>query len=82
MRCDAGYAEGNLVTPNYDPLLAKLIVTGKDRAQAIERSIGALERFQIEGIKHNVPLHLRIARDPAFQAGALDTHFLEHHAKP
>ena len=82
VRCDAGYVEGNLVTPNYDPLLAKLIVTGEDRAQAIERSVAALEKFQIEGIKHNLPLHLRIAKDPAFRSGQLDTRFLEQHAKP
>ena len=41
-----------------------------------------LERFQIDGLKNNVPLHLRIVRDRAFQEGVLDTHFLEHHAKP
>ena len=79
---DAGYAEGGVVTPYYDPLLAKLIVSGKDRAEAIGRSEGALERFAIEGLKNNVPLHLRIVRDRAFQDGTLDTHFLEHHAKP
>ena len=82
VRLDSGYAEGNLVTPNYDPMIAKLIVSGKDRAEAIARSEKALEGFRIEGIKHNVPLHLRIVRDRAFQEGALDTHFLEHHARP
>jgi len=82
IRVDAGYAEGGVVTPYYDPLLAKLIVSGKDRAEAIRRSEGALERFQIDGLKNNVPLHLRIVRDRAFQEGVLDTHFLEHHAKP
>ena len=50
--------------------------------EAIQRTEAALERFHIEGIKHNLPLHLRIMRDPAFQAGELDTHFLEHHARP
>jgi len=82
VRVDAGYAEGDVVTPYYDPLLAKLIVRGKSRPEAIQRAEGALERFRIEGLKSNVPLHLRIVRDSAFQEGALDTHFLERHAKP
>jgi acetyl-CoA carboxylase biotin carboxylase subunit len=82
VRLDSGYAEGNTVTPNYDPMIAKLIVSGATRAEAIERSIKALESYRIEGIKTNIPLHLRILRDPAFQAGQLDTRFLENHAKP
>ena len=82
IRLDSGYAEGNAVTPHYDPMIAKLIVWGEDRSQAIERSIRALETFSIEGIKTNLPLHLRILRDPAFQEGRVDTAFLEHHAKP
>lgn len=82
IRVDAGYAEGDVVTPYYDPLLAKLIVSGHDRAQAITRAEAALQAFQVEGIKTNLPLHLRIVRAPAFQQGALDTHFLEHHARP
>jgi acetyl-CoA carboxylase biotin carboxylase subunit len=82
IRVDAGYAEGDVVTPFYDPLLGKLIVSGRDRAQAIARAETALQSFQVEGIKTNLPLHLRIVRDPAFQEGALDTHFLEHHARP
>ena len=82
VRLDSGYAEGDLVTPHYDPMIAKLIVSGATRAEAIERSIQALEGFRIEGIKTNIPLHLRILRDPVFRAGELNTRFLEHHAKP
>jgi acetyl-CoA carboxylase biotin carboxylase subunit len=82
VRLDSGYAEGNTVTPNYDPMIAKLIVSGATRTEAIERSIKALESFRIEGIKTNIPLHLRILRSEAFRAGQLDTRFLEHHAKP
>ncbi|MCI0572200.1 MAG: acetyl-CoA carboxylase biotin carboxylase subunit [Myxococcaceae bacterium] len=82
IRLDAGYAQGNVVTPNYDPMIAKLIVSGADRAQAIRRAEDALSRFRVEGIRTNIPLHLRIVRDPAFQAGTLDTRFLEHHARP
>ncbi|MBE2250596.1 MAG: biotin carboxylase [Myxococcus sp.] len=82
VRLDAGYAEGDVVTPNYDPMIAKLIVSGDTRAQAISRAKEALANFRIEGIKHNVPLHLRILESEAFVAGRLDTRFLEHHAKP
>jgi acetyl-CoA carboxylase, biotin carboxylase subunit len=81
VRVDAGYVEGDVVSPYYDPMLAKLIVTGRDRAEAIGRAEAALTEFRVEGIKTNIPLHLRIVRDRAFQEGALDTHFLEKHAQ-
>jgi acetyl-CoA carboxylase, biotin carboxylase subunit len=82
VRVDAGYAEGNTVTPNYDPMIAKLIVSGLDRPQAISRAVKALAEFKVEGIKTNLPLHQRIVKDPAFLSGDLDTRFLENHAKP
>jgi acetyl-CoA carboxylase biotin carboxylase subunit len=82
VRLDSGYAEGNTVTPNYDPMIAKLIVSGATRAEAIERSIAALQNFRVEGIKTNIPLHLRILQEPVFRAGDLNTRFLEHYAKP
>ena len=79
---DDGYGPNALVTPNYDPMIAKLIVKGRNREEAIERSIRALEGYTIEGIKTNIPLHLRILKHPVFREGKLDTKFLEHHAKP
>ena len=82
VRLDSGYAQGDTLTPYYDPLIAKLIVSGATRAEAIARAVQALEAFRIEGIRTNIALHLRILRDPVFQAGALDTRFLEQHAKP
>jgi len=82
VRLDSGYAQGNLVTPHYDPMIAKLIVSGSTRSETIERALRALESFQVEGIKTNIPLHLRILKDPVFREGRLDTRFLEHHAKP
>lgn len=82
VRLDAGYEEGSTVTPHYDPLIAKLIVKGASRAEAIERSRRALQRFAIEGIKTNLSLHLRVVNDPAFQEGRLNTRFLEEHARP
>ncbi len=82
VRLDAGYAEGNVVTPYYDPMIAKLIVTGSNRAEAIARSAEALSSFVVEGIKTNIPLHQRIVASPAFAQAQLDTRFLENHAKP
>ncbi|HZA14517.1 MAG TPA: biotin carboxylase N-terminal domain-containing protein [Myxococcaceae bacterium] len=82
VRVDSGYAEGSVVTPHYDPMIAKLIASGTNRDEAIARAVEALERFAIEGIKTNIPLHLRILRAPAFREGKLDTRFLEHHARP
>ncbi|MGO9830048.1 MAG: acetyl/propionyl/methylcrotonyl-CoA carboxylase subunit alpha [Myxococcaceae bacterium] len=81
VRVDAGYVEGDVVTPHYDPMVAKLIISGRNRTEAIERAEQALLHFRVEGIRTNLPLHLRIVRDRAFQEGALDTHFLEKHAK-
>ncbi|MFL5321839.1 MAG: acetyl/propionyl/methylcrotonyl-CoA carboxylase subunit alpha [Myxococcaceae bacterium] len=81
VRVDGGYVEGNLVTPNYDPMIAKLIISGATREEATARAAQALRGYVIEGIKNNIPLHLRIVEDAAFKAGQLDTHFLEKHAK-
>jgi len=81
VRLDSGYGAGNLVTPNYDPMIAKLIISGATRAEAIARADAALSAFKVEGIKTNIPLHLRILRDAAFVAGELDTKFLDKHAK-
>ncbi len=76
VRVDSGFEEGDTVTPYYDPLLAKLIVRGNDRAEAIQRGREALENFRIEGIKHNIPLHLNILADERFVSGQYDTGLL------
>jgi acetyl-CoA carboxylase biotin carboxylase subunit len=77
IRIDAGYRAGDTVTPYYDSLLAKIIAFGETRAQATARMRGALERFAIEGVKTNVPTHLKVLASDAFARGELDTHFLE-----
>jgi acetyl-CoA carboxylase biotin carboxylase subunit len=76
VRVDSGYDAGSAVTPHYDPMVAKLIVFGKDRAEAIERGREAVRSFEITGIKTNLPLHLRILESEAFKKGELDTGFL------
>ena len=72
----AAYAEG-VIPPYYDSLIAKLIVRGKDRSEAISRMSRALDMFIIEGIFTTIPLHKRILADPDFRAGRFDTTFIE-----
>jgi len=76
----AAYAE-SVIPPYYDSLIAKLIVHGKDRQEAIRRMSRALEMFIIEGISTSVPLHQKIMADPDFQAGNFDTQFLSRFAR-
>ncbi len=72
----AAFAEGT-IPPYYDSLIAKLIVRGKDRNEAIARMSRALDMFVVEGIFTTIPLHQRIMKDPEFQAGNFDTGFIE-----
>jgi acetyl-CoA carboxylase biotin carboxylase subunit len=65
------------VPPYYDSMIAKIIVHGRDRQEAIARMRRTLEMTVIEGIHTSVPLHLRILNDPDFQAGRLSTSFME-----
>ena len=65
-----------VIPPYYDSLVAKLIVYGNDRAEAIARMRRALDMFVIEGIHTSIPLHQRILADPDFQAGRFDTSFI------
>ena len=65
------------VPPYYDSLVAKIIVHGRDRQEAIARMRRTLEMTVIEGIKTSIPLHLRILADPEFVAGRLNTGFME-----
>jgi acetyl-CoA carboxylase biotin carboxylase subunit len=72
----AAYAEG-VIPPYYDSLIAKLIVRGKDRGEAVSRMSRALEMFIVEGVFTTIPLHRRILADPDFRAGKFDTGFIE-----
>ena len=72
----AAYAEGT-IPPYYDSLIAKLIVRGKDRPEAISRMSRALEMFIVEGVYTTIPLHRKILADPEFRAGHTDTTFIE-----
>ena len=66
----AAYADA-VIPPYYDSMIAKLIVKGRDRAEAIARMKRALEMFVIEGIKTSIPLHRRILADPGLRRGQI-----------
>jgi acetyl-CoA carboxylase biotin carboxylase subunit len=77
VRVDSGVYGGGRVPPNYDPLIAKLIVHAPTRAQAIARMRRALSETLIGGIRTNIPLHQRILAHPAFAEGRFSTRFLD-----
>jgi 3-methylcrotonyl-CoA carboxylase alpha subunit len=87
LRIDTGVAEGDEVTPYYDPMIAKMIAHGPDRATAIQRLIDALGEFQVAGVNTNIAFLVRILENPAFRGGGpgntfvgttfIDTHLTE-----
>jgi acetyl-CoA carboxylase biotin carboxylase subunit len=85
VRVDTHVYAGYTVPPYYDSLLAKLIVHGRDRAEALARMAQALDSFILEGVKTTIPFLARVIRHPDFVAGNVDTKFLEresHLLKP
>ncbi|WP_083750491.1 acetyl/propionyl/methylcrotonyl-CoA carboxylase subunit alpha [Kribbella sp. ALI-6-A] len=66
VRLDGGYDQGETVPGSFDSLVAKLIVTGRDRTQALERSRRALKEFVVEGMPTVIPFHATVVSDPAF----------------
>jgi len=79
VRFDSGIAAGSEVTVHYDPLLAKLVTWGADRAESIERMAAALRRTAVLGVVTNLARLQAIVDHPAFRAGDLHTGFLEQH---
>ena len=73
VRVETGYAEGREVTPYYDPMIAKVIVHAPTREAAIDRLVVALEAFEIQGLKHNIPAVIAILRSEQFRAGDVHT---------
>ncbi|MFN8425159.1 MAG: ATP-grasp domain-containing protein [Anaerolineales bacterium] len=77
VRVDTGVYPGFEITPFYDPMIAKLIVWGETRAQAILRMRRALEEYRIVGVRTNIPFHQTLMDSPRFMAGQYDTRFVE-----
>ncbi|MGH7096976.1 MAG: acetyl/propionyl/methylcrotonyl-CoA carboxylase subunit alpha [Stellaceae bacterium] len=76
---DSGVRPGDTVTPFYDPMIAKLVVHGDDRAMAVARLKRALAETAVLGLSTNLAFLARVAAHPAFAAGAIDTGFIERH---
>ena len=79
VRLDTGVREGDEVSVFYDPMIAKLIVWGDDRAEAARRMQGALAQTTLLGVKTNLAFLERVVRHPAYLAGDTDTGFIERH---
>jgi 3-methylcrotonyl-CoA carboxylase alpha subunit len=80
VRVDTGVRPGDAITPNYDPMIAKLIVHGDTREEAVRRLAAALRDYEVVGVQTNLGLLRAIAAHPAFAAGELDTGFITRHA--
>ncbi len=81
VRVDTAAYQGYVIPPHYDSLIAKLIVSGRDRAEAISRGRRALDLFVVEGIQTTIPMHRRILDEPDFLDGRLSTRFMERFAR-
>jgi acetyl-CoA carboxylase biotin carboxylase subunit len=78
IRVDTHAYHGYMVPPHYDSMIGKLIAYGDTREQAIARMRIALSEMVVEGIKTNIPLHIELMHDEAFQKGGTSIHYLEH----
>lgn len=79
VRVDSGAYPGYMISPHYDSMIAKLIVWGPTREEAIARARRALGEFMIEGVKTTIPFHLKLLNHPIFNKGTFDIKFLEEH---
>jgi len=79
VRIDSAAYQGYRIPPYYDSMIAKLIVWGPTREEAIARMKRALDEFVIEGVQTTIPFHLQLLEHPKFVAGDFDIKFLEEH---
>ncbi|MFZ5631475.1 MAG: acetyl-CoA carboxylase biotin carboxylase subunit [Bacillota bacterium] len=77
VRVDTHLYSGYEIPPFYDSLIAKLIVWGEDRSEAISRMKRALSSFYLEGVKNTIPFHQKVMEDERFVKGEINTHFLQ-----
>lgn len=77
IRHELAVSDKSVVTPFYDPMIAKLVIKGKDRNEAIDRLQFALAHYQVQGIKTNIPMLQEVAAHSAFRSGDTTTNFVE-----
>lgn len=82
IRVDDGYEEGMTIPIYYDPLIAKLVVHGKTRTEAIQMILQAIENYKIEGVSTTLPFGTFVFRHDAFVSGYFDTHFVKDFYTP
>ncbi len=78
IRVDTAAYQGAVIPPHYDSLVAKVIATGRNREEAMDRMLRALTEMRVEGIRTTIPFHLEVLRDPTFRSGRYSTSFVEH----
>jgi acetyl-CoA carboxylase biotin carboxylase subunit len=78
IRVDTHIRAGYVIPTHYDSMIAKLIVHGRDRAEALARMRAALDSFHIEGVVSNIPLQAALMEEPGFVEGGMNIHHLEH----
>jgi acetyl-CoA carboxylase biotin carboxylase subunit len=81
VRVDSHLYQGYRIPSYYDSMIGKLIVWAEDRPRALARMRGALEELVVEGLPTTAPFHLKVLDHPAFQAGDVNTHFIERMAQ-
>ena len=81
MRVDSGVYQGYRIPPNYDSLIAKLIVAGKNRNECLMRLRRCLSEFVIDGIETTIPLFMDLVQNPDIANGDYDIHWLEKYLK-
>ncbi|XVF32528.1 hypothetical protein REPUB_Repub17cG0090400 [Reevesia pubescens] len=79
VRVETGVEQGDVVSMHYDPMIAKLVVWGENRAAALVKLKDGLSKFQVAGVPTNISFLQRLAIHRAFEEGNVETHFIEHH---
>lgn len=82
VRVDDGFEQGMDIPIYYDPMISKLITYGKDREEAIERMIRAIDEYHIHGVKTTLPFGKFVMKHEAFTSGKFNTHFVQNYFKP
>ncbi|MGB5275126.1 MAG: acetyl-CoA carboxylase biotin carboxylase subunit [Flavobacteriaceae bacterium] len=82
IRLDDGFEEGMVVPIYYDPMLSKLITYGKNREEAIQRMIEAIDQYKIEGVATTLAFGKFVCEHESFTSGNFDTHFVKNHYSP
>lgn len=82
IRVDDGYEEGMAIPIYYDPMIAKLVTHGKDRTEAVQKMLGAIKDYKIEGLTTTMPFGVFVFEHEAFLSGRFDTHFVKNYYTP